>query len=148
MSKRRLLVEGLVAAATVGMMAHLLIVFSPYASAQDEAQGPLAEPSTVEPEGFVGAPPDAVPIPARDSFQRDFSKLYPPGEGDEATRYEELTKSEQGFLDRAGEWAETSSGHAVHNKWSGVSRYRRAEAKARRAEHLSGTHGLGELGVK
>lgn len=153
MSKRKRLVDFLVGAVALGAITHLLIVFSPQASA-DEAAGPsLSDPTDQERpnptlQGDWKRPESPPP--------RDFFAQYPAGKS--AQSYEELssddnssldgaTGDEREALDNAGLWAETDHGHAVHSRWSQAARTKRAKAKAKRAAQLAGTQGFDELGV-
>ena len=142
MSRFGRVVGVLVAIAIAGSVGGLLVLFSPLANAEEEpiaTANELADPDADKGQDPPPRPEDIRPL-------RDFFTLYPAGP--DAQSYEELDEYEKAYVARAGEWAEVGNGHAVHNSWAKASRQKRKEAKAHRAQQLSGTQGLGEIGVE
>ncbi len=134
MSKRRRLVELLIAAGAVGAMAGLHVAFSSDAVAESDG-------TVVDPGGTVD---DSISPSEREP--RDFFAPYPAGEG--RVPYEELEEEEQKAIDAAALWAETGNGHQVHAEYSRLARVRGKEARETRAAQLAGTQGFEELGVE
>ncbi len=135
-----------------GVVAFLLASFASPATAAQEtpSEGPQVDtdvdspPEELEEETDQDPAIDAeLPGIANDPFS-----LSPLGEGEEAQAYEDLDAEEQASVDRAGLWAETGNGHAVHSKWSEAAAERRREHRHQGATQLSGTQGLEDLGVE
>ncbi len=81
------------------------------------------------------------------TVQRDFLKLYPPGQG--AQRYVDLNRTEKTGVDGLrAYYGSVHHGKDVHQAYSRGSLTRIRHAKLRRAERQAGLGGIADLGVR
>ena len=130
MSKQRAVLSiSAVALVCIGLVAGIVLLANQMAEAQSEPAGESSEP------GASPAPPDAL---------MKFGELYPSDNG--ALSFEELSAEEKAAAEGAEEWAETSHGYAVHDRWRQASREGARLSRLKQAEYDSGLAGLAGLG--
>jgi hypothetical protein len=110
------------------------------------------EEASAETAPAVAEPPAPTPVTEPDPppvTAPDFTlptEQYPRPEG--SVGYDALPPAAKAAADRAAEWAEADSGHAVHSAWSSYTREMAAAAKVEHATRAAGLAGVGEIGVE